>query len=65
MIEGFPRGWSRQLLSLRGFLREVLSAFFLALAASFIIEGLNRAGWLFLDKPSEGNRWVYLVQLLW
>ena len=46
------------------FWRATRDTFFLLFAASFIIEGVNRASLVFLDRPNEGNAWVYLVRLL-
>lgn len=46
------------------FWRKTRDSFFLAFAAAFIIEGLNRCGVLLLHKPNEGSPWIYLVRLL-
>ena len=46
------------------FWKRARDSFFLAFAASFIIEGLNRCAVLFLPKPNEGTPWTYLVRLL-
>lgn len=46
------------------FWRTTRDSFFLAFAASFIIEGFNRSASLFVDRPSEGSPWTYLVRLL-
>ena len=45
------------------FWRDTRDSFFLAFAASFTIEGLNRAAMLFLQRPNEGSPWIYLVRL--
>ena len=45
------------------FWRETRDRFFLAFAASFLIEGLNRVGYLFLERPNEGASAIYLVRL--
>jgi hypothetical protein len=37
---------------------------FLAFSAAFIIEGLNRIGFLFIERPNEGSPIIYLVRLL-
>jgi len=37
---------------------------FLAFAAAFALEGLNRLVFLFLDKPNIGDEAIYLVRLL-
>jgi len=36
---------------------------FLAFAIAFITEGLSRITVLLLEKPNEGNPWIYLVRL--
>ena len=36
---------------------------FLAFAAAFVIEGLNRARFLVIEQPSEGSPGIYLVRL--
>ncbi|HEX5226712.1 MAG TPA: DUF5985 family protein [Bryobacteraceae bacterium] len=69
MIEGFLLGIIAAASLTAGvfflkFWRDTRDWFFLAFAASFIIEGLNRCGLLFLAKPNEGNPWIYLVRLL-
>lgn len=69
MIEGFLIGVVATASLTAGvfflkFWRDTRDSFFLAFAASFIIEGLNRCGLLFLQKPNEGNPWIYLVRLL-
>jgi uncharacterized membrane protein HdeD (DUF308 family) len=46
------------------FWRKTHDSFFLAFAASFIIEGLNRSAVLLVNKPNEGSPWTYLVRLL-
>ena len=46
------------------FWRDTRDPFFLAFAASFTIEGLNRIGVLFLPRPNEGSPWIYMVRLL-
>lgn len=69
MIEGFLLGviatasLTAALFFLK-FWRDTRDSFFLAFAASFLIEGLNRASFLFLPRPNEGNPWIYLVRLL-
>lgn len=37
---------------------------FLAFAAAFIIEGLNRIGFLFVAHPNEGSPTIYVVRLI-
>ena len=46
------------------FWRETRDSFFLAFAASFIIEGLNRVTFLFVARPNEGNPAIYLIRLM-
>jgi len=41
--------------------RDVL---FLGFAAAFLLEGLNRIAFLFLDNPNAGNAFIYIVRLL-
>ena len=69
MIEGFLLGVIATSSIIAGifflkFWRKTGDSFFLAFAASFFIEGLNRCGVLLLEKPNEGNPWVYVVRLL-
>jgi uncharacterized membrane protein HdeD (DUF308 family) len=45
------------------FWKSTRDSFFLAFAAAFIIEGLNRITFLFLPKPNEGSPKIYLVRL--
>jgi uncharacterized membrane protein len=45
------------------FWRDTRDPFFLAFAASFTIEGLNRAAYLLVDRPNEGAPLIYLVRL--
>ncbi len=46
------------------FWRRTGDLLFLAFAAAFIIEGLNRIGFLFIERPNEGSPVIYLVRLL-
>jgi len=69
MIEGFLLGVIAMCSITAGmfflkFWRKSRDPFFLAFAASFLIEGLNRSAVLLVDKPNEGNPWTYLVRLL-
>jgi len=69
MIEGFLLGVIAASSITAGvfflkFWRDTRDSFFLAFAASFLIEGLNRCGVLLLQKPNEGSPWIYLVRLL-
>ena len=69
MIEGFLLGMiatsslAAGIFFLR-FWRKTHDSFFLAFAASFLIEGLNRCAVLFLQKPNQGSPVIYLVRLL-
>ncbi len=46
------------------FWRESKDSLFFAFAVAFAIEGLNRARFLFEDKPNEGSPSIYLVRLV-
>ena len=46
------------------FWRHTRDSLFLSFAVAFIVEGLNRAAVLFLDKPNEGAPAIYVVRLL-
>jgi uncharacterized membrane protein HdeD (DUF308 family) len=37
---------------------------FLAFAAAFLLEGLNRTAFLLLDKPNAGDGSIYFVRLV-
>jgi uncharacterized membrane protein HdeD (DUF308 family) len=69
MIEGFLLGvivtasLTAGLFFLR-FWRQTHDLLFLAFGAAFLIEGVNRIVFLFLDAPNEGHPSVYLVRLL-
>jgi hypothetical protein len=41
--------------------RDVL---FLGFAAAFVLEGLNRSAFLFLQNPSVGDENIYMIRLL-
>jgi uncharacterized membrane protein HdeD (DUF308 family) len=45
------------------FWRDTRDSFFLAFAASFMIEGINRIAVLLLPRPNEGSPWIYLIRL--
>lgn len=69
MIEGFLIGVIATASITAGlfflkFWRTTRDSFFLAFAASFLIEGLNRSAVLLEAKPNEGSPWTYLVRLL-
>ena len=69
MLEGFLLGvivtasLTAALFFLK-FWRGTRDGLFLAFAIAFLIEGLNSAGVLLLERPNEGSPMVYLVRLL-
>jgi uncharacterized membrane protein HdeD (DUF308 family) len=46
------------------FWRQTRDTLFLAFAAAFVIEGLNRISFLFVERPNEGSPAIYLVRLI-
>jgi hypothetical protein len=69
MIEGFLLGIIVTASLTAGvyflkFWRRTGDQLFLAFAAAFIIEGLNRMGFLFVDAPNEGSPIIYTVRFL-
>jgi hypothetical protein len=46
------------------FWRATRDLLFLAFAAAFALEGLNRMAFLFLDEPKTGDEVIYSVRLL-
>lgn len=46
------------------FWRDTRDPLFLAFGAAFGIEGLNRIGFLLLERPNEGSPVIYAVRLL-
>lgn len=46
------------------FWRRTRDTLFLAFGAAFLIEGLNRIGFLFVERPNEGSPTIYIVRLL-
>jgi hypothetical protein len=46
------------------FWKRTRDPLFLAFGAAFVIEGLNRLGFLFIDNPYEGSPTIYVVRLL-
>lgn len=46
------------------FWRRTGDQLFLAFAAAFIIEGLNRTSFLLVDVPNEGSPIIYTVRFL-
>jgi Family of unknown function (DUF5985) len=45
------------------FWRQTRDRLFLGFGAAFLIEGVNRLGFLFLESPNEGDPVIYLVRL--
>jgi uncharacterized membrane protein HdeD (DUF308 family) len=69
MIEGFLLGIIVTCSLAAGaffvkFWRRTHDLLFLAFAISFIVEGLNRIAFLWIDKPNEGSPTIYVVRLL-
>jgi hypothetical protein len=46
------------------FWRTTRDSFFLAFAASFIFEGLNRAAVAIIEKPPAVSAWTYWIRLI-
>ena len=69
MIEGFMLGVIvTASLTAAGFFwrfyRQTRDGLFLAFSGAFLIEGINRMAFLWLDKPSEGSPAIYMVRLV-
>ena len=69
MIEGFLLGVIvTASLTAAGFFwrfyRQTSDNLFLAFAAAFAIEGINRMAFFLVDKPSEGSPIIYMVRLV-
>ena len=69
MIEGFLLGIIvTASLTAAGFFwrfwRQTRDSLFLAFAAAFLIEGINRMAFLWIEKPNEGSPAIYLVRLV-
>lgn len=69
MIDGFLMGVIATSSLVAGvfflrFWKQTRDVFFLAFAASFIIEGLNRASLLLTKDPTEAHPVTYIVRLL-
>ncbi len=69
MLEGFLLGVivTASLTAAAFFLkfwRRTRDPLFLAFAATFMIEGLNRLGFLFVERPNEGSPTIYVVRLI-
>ena len=68
MIEGFLLGVivTGSLVAAMFFLkfwRQTRDFLFLAFGIAFLIEAINRIGFLFLDSPNEGTASIYVVRL--
>jgi hypothetical protein len=46
------------------FWRQTRDTLFLAFAAAFFIEGVNRLSFLFITAPNEGSPAIYIVRLV-
>jgi uncharacterized membrane protein HdeD (DUF308 family) len=46
------------------FWKQTHDSLFLGFGAAFIIEGINRLGFLFLEQPNEGSPVIYSIRLL-
>ena len=69
MIEGFLLGVITTCSFVAGgfflkFWRRTRDPLFLAFGAAFLIEGLNRISFLFIERPNEGRPVMYVVRLL-
>lgn len=69
MIEAFLLGVIATSSAVAGvfflrFWKQTRDPFFLAFAASFLIEGLNRAAILFAAQPNQLSPWTYVIRLL-
>jgi uncharacterized membrane protein HdeD (DUF308 family) len=69
MVEGFLLGVIvTASLTAAGFFwrfyRQTRDKLFLAFAAAFAIEAINRTAFLLVDKPSEGSPIIYMVRLV-
>ena len=45
------------------FWKHTHDSLFLSFAIAFIVEGLNRAAVLFVNKPNEGSPVIYIIRL--
>ena len=69
MIEGFLLGVIATAsitagLFFLGFWKTSRDRLFLAFAAFFFIEAINRIILLGFERPNEGSPWIYLIRLL-
>jgi uncharacterized membrane protein HdeD (DUF308 family) len=46
------------------FWKRTRDSLFLAFGAAFLIEGVNRLGFLLVENPNEGSPAIYIVRLL-
>jgi uncharacterized membrane protein HdeD (DUF308 family) len=46
------------------FWRQTRDTLFLAFAAAFFVEGVNRISFLFIENPNEGSPAIYAVRLV-
>ena len=46
------------------FWRQTRDSLFLAFSTAFFIEGLNRVGFLFVERPNEAGAMIYAVRLV-
>ena len=69
MLEGFLLGviviasLASSLFFLK-FWKRTRDSLFLAFGAAFLIEGINRLGFLLVENPNEGSPAIYVVRLL-
>jgi uncharacterized membrane protein HdeD (DUF308 family) len=69
MIEGFLLGviatasLTATLFFVR-FWKRTRDRLFLAFAAFFLVEAINRIVLLCFERPNEGSPWIYLIRLL-
>jgi uncharacterized membrane protein HdeD (DUF308 family) len=69
MIEGFLLGviatasLTATLFFVR-FWKRTRDRLFLAFAAFFLVEAINRVVLLCFERPNEGSPWIYLIRLL-
>jgi hypothetical protein len=69
MIDGFLLGVIATTSVIAGlfflkFWRTTRDSFFLAFAASFMVEGLNRTAVAILEAPNAVSTWTYWIRLL-
>jgi uncharacterized membrane protein HdeD (DUF308 family) len=69
MVEGFLLGVIATASLTAGlffvrFWRETRDSLFLLFAVFFIVEAINRTGYLLLERPNEGHPAIYLIRLV-